>query len=51
MTTDEQAIRDALEQGGLLTWMAVAYYNTPEEAHEVYKQAAIESFGEFARFE
>lgn len=26
-------------------------FNTPEEAHEVYKTAAIKYFGEFARFE
>lgn len=26
-------------------------YETPEEAHEAYKNAAIEKFGEFARFE
>lgn len=26
----------------------LGYFSTPEEAHEVYKKAALEHFGEFA---
>lgn len=32
-------------------FLRLGRYNTPEEAHEAYKKAAIEHFGEFARFE
>jgi hypothetical protein len=30
---------------------SLGYYKTPEEAHEAYKKAAAEIYGEFARFE
>lgn len=30
---------------------SLGYYKTPEQAHEAYKRAAVEYYGEFARFE